>query len=236
MSEQQNLKKAVFNWSGGKDSALALQKILKENKYEVIALLTTFNEKDQTSSAHSIPLHLMKKQAKSMGIELFPVFINKEPGDYEVKMRQVVDHFLKLGVAHFIFGDLYIKEVRKYRESKLNPLGIEVVEPIWGKTPEQVMENFFDSGIKAKIVTIQADKLDSNYIGKDLSPSLIKEFPKGIDICGENGEYHTFAYAGDLFKKEIDLEIIETYKLSFDIRLDTGEVNTFHYWQAKFKE
>ena len=226
-------KKAVFNWSGGKDSALALQKVLQEKEFEVIALLTTFNEADESSSAHSVPLSLMVKQAETIGIELYPIFINKSPNDYENKMLRAVEHFKSKGVGHFIFGDLYLDEIRAYRESKLNPHGIEVVEPIWGNSPEETIHAFLNSGLKAKIITTQADKLGKSYIGQDLTFELIESLPKGIDICGENGEYHTFVYAGNIFKKEVDFEIEKSYKLSFDIKLDTGEVKTCEYWQAK---
>ena len=227
--------KAVFNWSGGKDSALALQKVFQENNFEVIALLTTFNEADESSSAHSVPLTLMEKQVEAIGIELYPIFINKSPGDYEHKMLQAVEYFKRKGVKHFIFGDLYLDEIRTYRESKLNPHGIEVVEPIWSNFPEETIQTFLNSGLKAKIITTQADKLDESYIGQDLTPELINNLPIDVDVCGENGEYHTFVYAGNIFKNEVEFENEKAYKLSFDIKLDTGEMKTYEYWQAKLK-
>jgi len=226
--------KAVFNWSGGKDSALALQKVLQENKFEVIALLTTFNQVDESSSGHSVPLRFIENQAKSIGIPLYPVMIDKSPNDYENKMLKVVEHFKLEGVAHFIFGDLYLDEIKTYRESKLNPHGIEVVEPIWGHSPEETMKQFLASGLKAKIVTTQGDKLGESFIGRDVSAELIEDLPKGVDVCGENGEYHTFVYSGNIFKSEVDFEIEKSYKLSFDVKLASGEVNTYEYWQAKF--
>lgn len=225
--------KAVFNWSGGKDSALALQKVLQENQFEVIALLTTFNEADESSSAHSVPLALMEKQSEAIGIALYPIFINKSPNDYENKMLKAVEYFKSKEVAHFIFGDLYLDEIRNYRESKLNPHGIEVVEPIWGNSPEETIQLFLNSGLKAKIITTQADKLGEFYIGQDLTQQLIAGLAKDVDVCGENGEYHTFVYSGSIFKKEVEFKIEKTYKLSFDIKLDSGEVITYEYWQAK---
>lgn len=233
--QQSQRKKAVFNWSGGKDSALALQKVLRESQFEIIALLTTFNEADESSSAHSIPLALMKMQAESIGIEFYPIFINKSPNDYENKMLIAVEHFKAKGVKHFIFGDLYLDEIKTYRESKLNPHGIGVVEPIWGQTPEKTIQDFLSSGLKARIVTTQADKLDKSYIGKEITQELIDNLPEGVDVCGENGEFHTFVYAGDIFKKNVDFQIEKAYKLSFDIKLDTGEVKTYDYWQAKIR-
>lgn len=229
-------KKAVFNWSGGKDSALALHKIIQGNEYDVIALLTTLNEENEFSSAHSIPLSLIEKQAESIGIDLYPVFISKTQGDYEAKMKAAVNHFKKLKVTHFIFGDIYLKEVRAYREKNLNPLGIEVVEPLWGNTVQEIMEQYLGSGIQSKIVTTQADKLDATFIGREIEQTVLDSFPENIDQCGENGEYHTFSFKGGPFKNSIHFEITETYKLTFDIGLDNGEVNTFEYWQAKLNE
>ena len=190
------MKKAVFNWSGGKDSALALQKVLEEKEFEVIALLTTMNEET---------------------------------------MSEAVYHFKELGVKHFIFGDIFLSDVKAYRESKLHPLGIEVVEPLWEKTSQEVIDDFLRSGIKSKIIVTQADLLDKSFIGKDLDADLISSFPKNIDVCGENGEYHTLSYAGGLFKNEVEFSISETVKTSFDFTLDTGEKKTFEYWQAELK-
>lgn len=226
-------KKAVFNWSGGKDSALALQKILEENDFEVVSLLTTINEESSKSSMHSIPIEVLSKQAESIGIPLYTVVFSKELKNYDEKMSVTVDHFKRQGVTHFIFGDIYLSDVKSYRESKLNPLGIEVVEPLWNKTVSEIMADFLRSGIKTKIIVTQADKLDKSLIGKDLDANLINSLPAGIDICGENGEYHTLAYEGGLFKTKVEFSIPEINKISYDFKLDTGETMTCEYWQAE---
>lgn len=227
------MKKAVFNWSGGKDSALALQKVLEEKEFEVIALLTTMNEESQKSSMHSIPLEILERQADSIGIPLYAVTSSTMLKNYEEKMVEAVQHFKEKGVKHFIFGDIFLSDVKAYRESKLQPLGIEVVEPLWEKTSQEVIDDFLASGIKSKIIVTQADLLDETYIGKDLDADLVKSFPQNIDVCGENGEYHTLCYAGGLFQKEVEFTISETIKTSFDFTLDTGEQKTFQYWQAE---
>lgn len=229
------MKKAVFNWSGGKDSALALQRVLDENEFEVLALLTTMNEESQKSSMHSIPLEILEKQADSIGIPLYAVTSSTMLKNYEEKMGKAVTHFKEKGVKHFIFGDIFLSDVKAYRESKLHPLGIEVVEPLWEKTSQEVIEEFLRSGIKSKIIVTQADLLDETYIGKDLDQNLINSFPNNIDVCGENGEYHTLSYAGALFKKEVKFSFTETIKTSFNFTLDTGEQKTLEYWQAKFE-
>lgn len=112
-------------------------------------------------------------------------------------------------------------------------MGIEVVEPLWNKNSQEVIDDFLASGIQSKIIVTQADLLDETFIGKDLDSDLIHSFPQKIDVCGENGEYHTLSYAGGLFNKEVEFSISETIKTSFDFTLDTGEKKTFEYWQAE---
>ena len=224
--------KAVFNWSGGKDSALALQKILQENEFEVIALLTTINEETHTSSIHSIPLELLRRQAESIGIPLCTVFFARDLSNYDSKMLKTVEDFKKQGVTHFIFGDIFLADVKTCRESKLNPLGIEVVEPLWNRSSASIIAEFINSGIKSKIIVTQSDKLDITFIGKDINQHTVDSFCNDIDPCGENGEYHTFSYSGGLFKSEIDFLISKIDKVSYDIKLDNGQTKTFEYWQA----
>jgi uncharacterized protein (TIGR00290 family) len=226
-------KKAVFNWSGGKDSALALQKTFEENEFEVIALLTTINEETLTSSIHSIPLKLLSAQAGSIGIPLYTVSLSKDTKNYEEGMTEAIHHFKKQGVTHFIFGDIFLSDVKTYRESKLNPLGIEVVEPLWGKTSAEVMNEFLKSGIKTKVVVTQADKLDQTFIGREIDTGFANSLPENIDLCGENGEYHTFSYDGEIFKNKIDFTITGTKCISYNFKLDNGEMKSYEYWQAE---
>ncbi|MDA3507991.1 adenine nucleotide alpha hydrolase [Acinetobacter junii] len=232
----QTPKKAVFNWSGGKDSALALYTVLQQKQFEVVALLTTVNEETELSSMHAIPFSLLMKQAESIGIPLYPVFLPKNLPVYEQRMLDAAHHFKAQGVEHFIFGDIYLSDVRKYREDRLHPLGIEVVEPIWNLDSTEVMQNFLDSGIRTKIIVTDASKLDRSFIGQDIDAALIERMPEDVDICGENGEYHTFAYAGALFKQTVEFEIVETRQMSYDFKLENGEEKTYHYWQVIFAE
>jgi uncharacterized protein (TIGR00290 family) len=228
------MKKAVFNWSGGKDSVLALQKVLEEKEFEVISLLTNMNSETSKSSMHAVPLEILERQADSIGIPLYTVVSSTKLKNYDTTMNEAVHHFKALGVKHFIFGDIFLSDVKVYRESKLHPLGIEVVEPLWEKTSQQVMDEFLRSGIKSKIIVTQADLLNETFIGKDMDADLINSFPDNIDICGENGEYHTLSYAGGLFKKEVKFSISKTVKTSFDFNLASGEKKTLDYWQAEF--
>ncbi|HLV46698.1 MAG TPA: hypothetical protein VKY32_06620 [Flavobacterium sp.] len=228
----QQKKKAVFNWSGGKDSALALQKILGDDSFEVVALLTTANRVTQKSSVHSIPLELIERQAASIGIPLYTVFFAEDLSDYDQKMREAVAHFKAQDVTHFVFGDIFLADIKAYREQKLNPMGIEVVEPLWNKTSEEVMAEFLASGIRSKIIVAQEGQLTADYVGKDLSADLVQTFPEAMDVCGENGEYHTLAYAGGLFRYEILFTISKVERSEYEIGLDNGTKKTYAYWQA----
>ena len=228
-------KKAVFNWSGGKDSALALSKVLQENQFEVVALLTTVNEETKLSSMHAIPHTLLMKQAESIGIPLYPVYLPKNLEIYEQRMLDAANHFKAQGVEHFSFGDIYLTDDRQYREDRLHPLGIEVVEPLWNPNSTEVMQDFLASGIKTKIIVTDASKLDGSFIGQDISSATLDLMPPDVDVCGENGEYHTFAYAGKLFKYPVDFNIIETRKMMYEFKLASGEEKTYHYWQAIFE-
>jgi uncharacterized protein (TIGR00290 family) len=227
-------KKAVFNWSGGKDSALALYKVLQSDEYEVISLLTTVNSTNKRSSMHGIPVALLHEQANSIGL---PLYLIEYAPEYEMKgyenaMLQAIEHFKKQDVNHFIFGDIYLHNVRSYREKQLNPHGIEVVEPLWNMTTDEVIQHFLQSGLETIIVTTMADLLDEKFIGRLLDLSFIKDLPKGVDICGENGEYHTFCFDGPMFMYPVSYSLGKPVKTSHTFKMDDGTDKVFHYWHA----
>lgn len=225
--------KVLFNWSGGKDSALALQKLLEDDNYDVIALLTTVNQSTNKSSIHGIPIHILQQQANSIGIELFVLPMSENLADYEQKMKDAIIDFKTKGVTHFAFGDIFLSDIKTYREKQLNPFGIEVLTPLWNQTSEEVFQDFLNSGIKSVIIVTQADKLDKSFVGQTITQSLALKFPNDIDVCGENGEYHTLSYAGKLFKQEIEFTIADIKELSFNVTMENGETKMFYYWQAE---
>ena len=197
--------KTVFNWSGGKDSAHALLRAQQSDNYEIVALLTTVNRATRRSTMHDIPLQLLQVQADSIGIPFHVVNLAPKGNieDYGAAMSQAVMHFKVLGVTHFIFGDIFLHDVRKYREQQLARHGIEVVEPLWGKTSEKVMEDFLVSGLRTVVVTTMADGLGAEAIGREIDRDFIGSLPDGFDPNGENGEYHTFCYGGPIFRYPI---------------------------------
>lgn len=230
-------KKAVFNWSGGKDSALALYKVLQDKEYEVVALLTTVNCRTKRSSVHGIPFELLKEQARSIGIPFYPVFLGHEGelDGYALAIEKAAYHFKSKGVSHFIFGDIlinngYMQNVREYREKQFAPAGISVVEPLWNKTQVEIIEEFFASGLQTIIVTTMADKLDASYIGKKIDRDLIDNLPEGVDICGEEGEYHTFCYDGAIYSFPIDYIISEPKYRANMVPMSDGTEKEFTYY------
>jgi uncharacterized protein (TIGR00290 family) len=225
-------KKAVMNWSGGKDAALALHNVLQDGAYEVIALLTTLDQASATSVMHGIPLALLEQQAMSLGIPLYPVFIGNQTDEYEIRMHAVVQHFKKLGADSFIFGDIHLNDIKVYRESKLNPLGVEVVLPLWSKSSNEVIKAFLASGIKSKIIVVQADKLPKSFVGKDIDATTLDAFPDGVDVCGENGEYHTFTYDGPMFARPVSFVISGVNTKQYDISTPNDEHLVLSYYEA----
>lgn len=231
-------KKAIFNWSGGKDSALALYKILQNQEYEIISLLTTVNSATDRSSMHAIPVSLLRKQAQSIGLPLYIVELapTGEMVGYNQAMLKATEHFKALGVTHFIFGDIFLFDVRSYREKQLNPHGIEVVEPLWDKSTTQIMEEFLESGLKTIVVTTMANLLDENYVGRNIDEEFVKKLPKDIDICGENGEYHTFCYDGPIFNYPISYSLGKPFLVSNEVKMEDGTLQTFTYWYSNLND
>lgn len=231
-------KKAVFNWSGGKDSALALWKVMQSGEYEVVALLTTVNRESRRSSMHAIPLSLLQKQADSIGIPLYVADLcsGGEMQGYEDTMRQAVEHFRERGVTHFIFGDIFLSDVKAYREQQLQPYGISVVEPLWGSTSSGVMDEFLVSGLQTVVVTTMAEVLDEGFIGRKIDRKFVASLPPGTDVCGENGEYHTFCYGGGMFRQEVPFLLGSPLRMSYPIRLEDGTEKVYTYWFADLRD
>ena len=232
------MKKAVFNWSGGKDSVLAFNILQQSNEYNIVSLLTTVNSETKRSSMHGIPVALLQEQASSIGIPLY--LMEYAPGEemkgYESCMLKAVEHFKKQEVNHFAFGDIFLHDVRSYREQKLNPLGIEVVEPLWGKKTAEVMQDFLQSGFKTIVVCTMTDLLNETFIGRLINKSFTENLPPGVDIMGENGEYHSFCFDGPIFKYPIPYQLGKPFIFSHTFNMEDGTEKTYNYWCADLNE
>jgi len=199
---------AYMNWSGGKDSSLCLHKIIKEGKYQVKYFLTSVNKAHNRISMHGVRTELLWQQASSVGIPLKLIELPEHPDmeEYEREMKKKVNEISEEGIRHAIFGDIFLEDLRKYRENKLQQLGIQGVFPLWKQPTQKLMEEFLDLGFKAIIVCVNEKFLDKSFCGRLIDRSLMKDLPSTTDVCGENGEYHSFVFDGPIFKSPVLFE------------------------------
>ena len=212
------MKKAVFNWSGGKDSALALHKILEEQEYEIVCLLTTINQEFNRISMHGVRKELLEEQAKSIGIPLYIIEVPKEltMEKYDTLMKEELI-FLKRKhhISHAIFGDIFLEDLKKYREERLGKLGLTAVFPLWGQDTLTTVNEFISLGFKAITVCIDAQKMNDSLVGRIINEEFIKELPDDVDPCGENGEFHSFVFDGPVFNETIQFNLGEKVKRKY---------------------
>ena len=198
-------EKVLFSWSGGKDSAIALYEIQKSKSYEILALLTTITEDYDRVSMHGLRRILLEQQAKSLGISLEKVFITKDASneEYESKMKEALLRYKNAGVHSVVFGDIFLQDVRKYREENLSKIGMNGVFPIWRRNTTALAHTFIDLGFKAVTICIDSNVLDKRFAARDFDKQFLSELPPTVDPCGENGEFHSFVYDGPIFKENI---------------------------------
>ncbi len=200
--------KAWVSWSTGKDSAWALHTARTHGELEVVALLTTVNTVHARVAMHAVRESLLEAQAKVLGLPLVKVPIPSPcPNSvYEQAMDGAVRRARLEGVTHIVFGDLFLEDIRKYREEKLRGTGITPLFPIWGVDTAGLARGMVESGLRACITCVDPKKLDRSFAGRTFDALLLSDLPPGVDPCGENGEFHTFAYAGPMFSKPISVE------------------------------
>ncbi len=197
----------IFNWSGGKDSALALYHCLRNPQLEIRYLVTTLNDSANRISMHGVREELLISQAKSIGIPLYQIRLPEMPGmkEYDDTMRQHLEKFKEEGITHSIFGDIFLEDLRKYREDRLAEAGLKAIFPLWKKDTTELINEFLDLGFRTVIVCAQHHLED--LTGKEITRELITKFPDDIDVCGENGEFHTFVFDGPIFNDPVDFDI-----------------------------
>jgi uncharacterized protein (TIGR00290 family) len=215
-------RKLLLAWSGGKDSALALHELKKSADVEITALLTTVTEGFDRISMHGVRRKLLVEQAEALGLPLEEILIPQKCSNeiYEERMRQTLEKFCLEGISATAFGDLFLQEVRSYREERLGRIGIEAVFPLWGKNTSDLARQFVELGFRAIVVCVDTELLSSEFTGREYNGDFIRDLPAGIDPCGENGEFHTFVYDGPIFSRPVPVQKGE--KVLRD--------NRFFYW------
>lgn len=205
------MKKAFLNWSSGKDAAFALFLLQKEKEFRVKKLVTTVNSENDRISMHGIRKELLERQSHSLEIPLQIISLhgNVSMEVYNNTMETAVLKLKEEGFTHSVFGDIFLEDLKEYRENELKKVGIEAVFPLWKRDTDELIRNFISAGFKAICVCINSKLLDVSFCGRIIDEKFIADLPEGVDPCGENGEFHTFVFDGPIFSKPVDFAVGE---------------------------
>ncbi len=195
--------KSIFNWSGGKDSALALNHCLQNPELEIKYLVTTVNDALNRISMHGVRQELLVLQAESIGIPLYEIRLPEMPGmkEYDEAMHFHLEKFRQEGITHSIFGDIFLEDLKKYRDERLAEVGMTGIYPLWKRDSHELINEFLGLGFGTVIACTQA-RLEE-FVGEEITKELISTLPDDVDVCGENGEFHTFVFKGPIFSKSV---------------------------------
>ncbi|MEO6304089.1 MAG: diphthine--ammonia ligase [Bacteroidia bacterium] len=215
------LPKAIFCWSGGKDSSYCLNKVLSEKLFDVKYLLTTVNDEFKRVSMHGTREELLDLQTASIGIPSLKVRVKEGTNsEYEKQMEAVLLKAKSEGIEHVIFGDIFLEDLRAYREANLAKVNMKAVFPLWKINTTQLIQDFIALKFKTVLCCVNDGYLNEEWLGREIDEKFLKDLPVNVDPCGENGEYHTFCFAGPIFKKEINISIGEKIYKPLDIKMD----------------
>ena len=202
------MKKILISWSGGKDSAWALHLLRLAGEFEVGGLLTTVNERFRRVAIHGFREELLERQAEMAGLPLWKVDLPFPCSNeaYEARMGAACTQAVKDGFEGVAFGDLFLEDIRAYRVAKLAGTGLEPLFPVWGIPTDRLAAEMMAGGLRARLTCVDPRKVPAEFAGREWDAQLLRELPPGVDPCGENGEFHSFAHAGPVFKEEIQVE------------------------------
>lgn len=203
-------ERILLSWSGGKDSCMALHEIQKSNGYEIV-LLTTVTEDYDRISMHGVRRTLLERQAESLGLHLVKVYIPKKSTqeEYELRMKEVLTKHQNEGANSVAFGDIFLEDLRRYREENLYRIGMRGIFPIWRKNTSELIRRFIDLGFKAVVTCVDPKTLDPSFAGRVIDDDFISQLPVHVDPCGENGEFHSFVFDGPIFEREVKFSLGE---------------------------
>lgn len=201
-------EKVIVSWSGGKDCALALDEVRRDPHYEVATFLTTVTEGFERISMHGVRRTLLEEQAEALGHRLEVVVIPQActNDEYERRMAAALAPYQAQGITVNVFGDLYLEDIRAFREAKLAQVGMQAIFPLWGWPTDQVAERFIELGYRAILTCVDTEQLADDFVGRDYDRRLLADLPEGVDPCGENGEFHTFVTAGPILARPVAVE------------------------------
>ncbi len=201
-------QQAIFNWSGGKDSALALYKVLQDSRYHIASLLTTLSKEHQRISMHGVRGALLDQQTASIGLPCRKLYLPETPTmtAYEHLLAGALDELRSEGAAVAIFGDIFLEDLRRYRENQLAAASWQAAFPLWGVPTTELIREFIALGFKTITTCVNEKYLDQSFVGRVIDEAFLRDLPAHVDPCGENGEFHTFVFDGPLFQYPVAFE------------------------------
>lgn len=208
------MKTTLLAWSSGKDSAWSLHRLRQTAEYEVAALLTSFNSFADRVAMHAVRRALVHQQADACGLPLWEVELpwpcsNEQ---YESAMARACKQAAQSGIKCIAFGDLFLRDIRAYREKQLQGTGLQPIFPLWDLPTEVLAQEMIAAGVRAKITCIDTKQLAPEFAGREFDQNFLEDLPPGVDCCGENGEFHSFVYAGPMFSRLLEIETGEVIR------------------------
>jgi uncharacterized protein (TIGR00290 family) len=202
-----NREKALLSWSSGKDSAWSLHVLRGRGEFDVAGLLTTVNETYERVAMHAVRLELLEAQADAAGVSLWKVPIPYPCSNerYEQAMSAAVERARAEDIAAMAFGDLFLEDIRAYREARLQDTGVRPIFPIWARPTRELAREMIAGGLHARVTCVDPKQLDASFAGREFDAAFLADLPPGVDPCGERGEFHTFAYDGPMFRRPISI-------------------------------
>ena len=206
------MKRILLSWSSGKDSAWSLHVLRQRGEYEVVGLLTTFNEEAGRVAMHAVRRELVERQAAAAGLPLWAVPLPWpcSNAEYEELMAGACAKAVAAGIEGVAFGDLFLEDVRVYREKQMKGKGLEPIFPVWGMPTQELAREMIAAGVRAKLTCVDTEKLDRRFVGREFDEVLLGDLPEAVDACGERGEFHSFVYAGPMLNGALAVKVGET--------------------------
>ena len=199
------MEKVIVSWSGGKDSALSLYEIQRGGKYQVVSLLTSISEAQDRVSMHGVRREMLERQAQVLGLPLIKIPLPRDCSEeeYECRLTDILSKVKSNGINQVVFGDIFLEWIKEYREKNLGKVGMTPILPIWGRKTDELTRSFISLGFKAVLTCVNTKVMPKRFLGRVIDGRFLSELPPGVDPGGENGEFHSFVFAGPIFRESI---------------------------------